>query len=271
MINRYCKVNNQLILEKSRFFIPFLVLGDPSIEISFKIIHTLIKNGADGLELGIPFSDPLADGPTIQKANLRAFKANINIHKCFNMLSKLRNIYPKLPIGILIYANLIFRYGIENFYKKCKKIDIDSVLIADLPIEESLIFRTHAKRNDINPVFICPPNANKILLKKISVYNTAYIYLLSRPGVTGINKFNIFLLQDLILKLKKLTLFPIIQGFGITNAQQIKNIVLSGASGVICGSVIIDTIENNLYDYQIMLNQLKKLSKTLKQATTILT
>jgi len=269
MKNRYQELNKTLILYKRACFIPFVILGDPSVEISIKIIHTLIQNGADGLELGIPFSDPLADGPIIQKANLRAFKANITIIKCFEILLKLRKLYNKIPIGILTYANLIFQFGIKKFYLKCSQIDIDSVLIADLPIEESLVFRTHALKNNIHPIFICPPNSNNTFLKKISVYSTGYIYLLSRPGVTGINKNLNLPSQNLLKKLKKLTQVPIIQGFGISNSHQIKDIILSGVSGVICGSIIIKIIEDNLNNYKNMIEQIKSLSLTFKRSTII--
>ncbi|AAO26984.1 tryptophan synthase alpha chain [Buchnera aphidicola str. Bp (Baizongia pistaciae)] len=269
MNNRYYQLNKNLIPYKLGCYIPFVVLGDPSIEISLEIIYSLIKNGADGLELGIPFSDPLADGPIIQQANLRAFSANITLTKCFEMLFKIRTHNPKIPIGILIYANLIFKLGIQKFYSICSKIDIDSVLIADVPIEESFEFEQHSIKNNIDSIFVCPPDASKNFLKKLSKHSTGYIYLLSRSGVTGIDMKITPPLKNFVKELKKLTSIPIIQGFGISNENQIKNIILSGVSGVICGSVIIQIIANNLNNKKIMLKKIKKLSNRFKKATII--
>lgn len=269
MNNRYLKLFENLVPFKKGCFIPFVVLGDPSINISMKIIDTLIKNGADGLELGIPFSDPLADGKIIQKANLRAFHSGITVKKCFKMLSIIRKKNNFIPIGLLLYSNLVFKFGINKFYLKCFNVGIDSVLIADLPIEESLDFRQHAINNNISKVFICPPDAQEDIIKKISLYSSGYIYLLSRSGVTGIDTEIILPPLKLINKLKKYTSTPLIQGFGISNPNQIKKIIQSGVSGIICGSVIIKLIEMYHFDEQKLIKEIKKLSKSLKEATKI--
>ncbi|CAL4321811.1 tryptophan synthase subunit alpha [Buchnera aphidicola] len=266
-MNRYQMLFDKLNLKKEGCFIPFVTLGDPSPEISLKIIETLIKNGADALELGIPFSDPVADGVIVQKANLRALSSGITLKKCFEILSIVRNRYPILPIGLLTYANIIFNKGIEKFYIDCSRISIDSVLIADLPIEESKYFYKMSVSQNIKPIFICPPDANENVIREISLSSTGYIYLLSRSGVTGINKYKEKSLNNLIKKLKKYNSTPIIQGFGISNELQIKKSLLSGTSGVICGSILIKVIENNLSNLEKMFLNLINLVKTLKNAT----
>ncbi|XBC42525.1 MAG: tryptophan synthase subunit alpha [Buchnera aphidicola (Meitanaphis elongallis)] len=268
-MNRYQTLYKKLVPFKKGCFIPFVILGDPSIDISLKIVDVLIENGADGLELGIPFSDPLADGKIIQKANLRAFSSGINVVKCLTMLHKIRKKYKTIPIGILSYANLIFQFGINNFYLKCSNINIDSILIADLPIEESYKFRQCAEINNISQVFICPPDAQQDLIEKISMYSTGYIYLLSRSGVTGTDQDIIIPPLNLINQLKRLTNIPIIQGFGISHPKQIKKIILSGVSGVICGSVIIQLIEHYWFDKKKLMEKIKNLSKSLHQSTQI--
>lgn len=134
-----------------------MTLGDPGIEQSLKIIDTLIDAGADALELGVPFSDPLADGPTIQNANLRAFAAGVTPAQCFEMLALIREKHPTIPIGLLMYANLVFNNGIDAFYARCEQVGVDSVLVADVPVEESAPFRQAALRHNIAPIFICPP------------------------------------------------------------------------------------------------------------------
>ncbi|XBC38419.1 MAG: tryptophan synthase subunit alpha [Buchnera aphidicola (Floraphis choui)] len=268
-MNRYQKLYDKLIPFKRGCFIPFIVIGDPSINTFLKIIDTLIENGADGLELGIPFSDPIADGKVVQKANLRAFKSGINVNKCFAVLYEIRKKYSTIPIGLLLYANLIFKFGINNFYLKCSNIGIDSVLIADLPIEESHSFRQCAMINNILQVFVCPPDAKNDIIEKISVYSKGYIYLLSRSGVTGIDDKIIVPPLNLINKLRQLTKTPLIQGFGISNPNQIKQIISSGISGVICGSIIIQLIENYFYNEKKLIKEIKRLSLSLKIAASI--
>jgi len=266
-MTRYQELFHKLHAKKEIGFIPFVTLGDPSLEISLKIITLLINNGADALELGIPFSDPIADGNIIQNANLRSLSAKMTLKKCFQMLSMIRNNNPNIPIGLLTYANIVFNKGINQFYSNCFFSGVDSVLIADLPIEESLLFRTAAKDNKIHSVFICPPNANDTLIQKISLYSSGYTYLVSRAGVTGMKKNMIFPLNTLITKLKIFHAPPIIQGFGISNITQIKQSILSGVSGVICGSVIVKIIEQECDNLDNMFLKITNMVKHLKSAT----
>lgn len=136
-MERYENLFAQLNDRREGAFVPFVTLGDPGIEQSLKIIDTLIDAGADALELGVPFSDPLADGPTIQNANLRAFAAGVTPAQCFEMLALIREKHPTIPIGLLMYANLVFNNGIDAFYARCEQVGVDSVLVADVPVEES--------------------------------------------------------------------------------------------------------------------------------------
>lgn len=268
-MNRYEKVFQRLSKIKEGCFVPFIVLGDPSLEQSVKIVEVLIKNGADALEIGIPFSDPLADGPTIQKANLRALYHKDNFFQYFKTLKNLRDKNTKLPIGILIYANLIYNQGIDNFYFQCCNSGIDSVLIADVPIEESKIFYETANKYKINSIFICPPNADDNLLYKLSLFAKGYIYVLSRSGVTGTENTNLLVSKNFIKKIKKYNSIPLLQGFGISNVMQIKQAMLSGLSGVICGSAIIDIIEKYLTEEDKMLFKIKNFIKSLKLSTKL--
>lgn len=266
-MNRYKNIFQKLSLSKEGCFVPFVVIGDPTLEISLKIIETLVQNGADALELGIPFSDPLADGPTIQKASLRSLSRKNTFLKCFQLIKKIREKYYDLPIGILIYANLIYNQGIKKFYYNCHKCDIDSVLIADVPIEEYACFYEIANKYHIDSIFLCPPDADDIFLSQISLYAKGYIYLLSRPGVTGIHKNTTSLSRTFIKKIKKYNSLPLLQGFGIHTPMQIKKSLLSGTKGVICGSSIIEIIEKNLTNQEKLINKIKKLTIQLKQAT----
>ncbi|VFP85876.1 Tryptophan synthase alpha chain [Buchnera aphidicola (Cinara pseudotaxifoliae)] len=259
MNSRYKLLFKKLYFKKEYCFIPFIVLGDPSIDVSLELVNVLIKHGADALELGIPFSDPISDGITIQKAHDRALKNNVTIKQFFNAVKRIRSKYSTIPIGILTYANLVLYNKLTHFYSYCKSSGIDSVLIADVPIEESYVFKKTANMYNIQSVFICPPDANTTLIKKISNSSQGYTYLVSRPGVTGIQKiYSKQLLLKTIKKLKKYQSSPIIQGFGINKTSQIKDILKNGVQGIVCGSCIVKIIEENILNVEKMLIKMKK-------------
>jgi len=266
-MERYQQLFNRLDAANQGAFVPFVTLGDPTPELSLKIIDTLVEAGADALELGIPFSDPLADGPTIQGANLRAFAAGVTPAHCFEMLATLRQKYPDLPIGLLMYANLVFSNGIDNFYARCAEVGVDSVLIADVPVEESAPFRQAALRHNIAPIFICPPNADDDLLREISSHGRGYTYLLSRAGVTGAETRASLPLKHLVEKLREYHAAPPLQGFGISEPSQVKEAIDSGAAGAISGSAIVKIIERNHANPDVMLAELHQFVSSLKAAS----
>ncbi|MCL6359425.1 tryptophan synthase subunit alpha [Pectobacterium polaris] len=266
-MERYQQLFNRLSEKKEGAFVPFVTLGDPSPEQSLKIIDTLIAAGADALELGVPFSDPLADGPTIQDANLRAFAAGVTPDQCFEMLAAIRQKYPKIPIGLLMYANLVFSNGIDEFYQRCAQVGVDSVLVADVPVVESAPFRTAALRHGIAPIFICPPNADDELLREIASYGRGYTYLVSRAGVTGAEKRAQLPLNHLVAKLNAYHAAPPLQGFGISDPAQVRETLASGAAGAISGSAIVRIIEKNLNQPDVMLSELHAFVSEMKAAT----
>ncbi len=266
-MERYSLLFNRLAERKEGAFVPFVTLGDPSFELSLQIIDALVEGGADALELGFPFSDPLADGPTIQSANLRAFSAGMNTEKSFEIIAQVRSKYPELPIGLLIYANLVFSPGIDSFYARCQKAGVDSVLVADVPMEESLPFRQAAMRHHIAPIFVCPPNASDDLLREIASHGRGYTYLLSRAGVTGTENKAARPLHHIISKLHEYHAAPPIQGFGISEPSQVKDSIGAGAAGAISGSAVVKIIEQNLQQPAVMLQKLTDFAASLKAAT----
>ncbi|MBN3253602.1 tryptophan synthase subunit alpha [Pectobacterium sp. CHL-2024] len=266
-MERYQQLFNRLSEKKEGAFVPFVTLGDPSPEQSLKIIDTLIAAGADALELGVPFSDPLADGPTIQDANLRAFAAGVTPDQCFEMLTAIRQKYPEIPIGLLMYANLVFSNGIDEFYQRCAQVGVDSVLVADVPVVESAPFRAAALRHGIAPIFICPPNADDELLREIASYGRGYTYLVSRAGVTGAEKRAQLPLNHLVAKLNAYHAAPPLQGFGISDPAQVRETLASGAAGAISGSAIVRIIEKNLNQPDVMLSELHAFVSEMKAAT----
>lgn len=266
-MERYDRCFKRLAERHEGAFVPFVTLGDPGPELSLQIIDALVAGGADALELGIPFSDPLADGPTIQNANLRAFAAGATPSQCFEMLATIRQKYPDLPIGLLMYANLVFSNGIDEFYARCQQAGVDSVLIADVPVEESAPFRQSAMRHNVAPIFICPPNASDDLLREIASHGRGYTYLLSRAGVTGSETRANLPLKHLVDKLREYHAAPALQGFGISEASQVREAIDSGAAGAISGSAIVKIIERNVSHPDVMLKELTAFAATLKAAT----
>jgi len=248
-------------------FIPFVTIGDPNAEQSFEVIKTLIDAGADALELGIPFSDPSADGVTIQMAALRAINSGINTDICIDILAKIREYAPNIPIGLLLYGNLIFARGLDKFYADMAAAGVDSVLIADLPIRECTPFKEAALKHGISPIFIAPPNASDETFKKVAEHGSGYTYVLSRAGVTGTETKASMPANTLIDALTKYQAAPPVLGFGISAPEQVKEALLAGAAGAISGSAVVKIIENNLNDYAAMTNELSTFITNMKAAT----
>ncbi|MCD9489557.1 tryptophan synthase subunit alpha [Photobacterium phosphoreum] len=266
-MDRYHTLFTQLSARNEGAFVPFVTLGDPTPQQSMDIIDTLVAAGADALELGIPFSDPLADGPTIQGANIRALAANTTPTICFEMLTKIRAKYPQLPIGLLMYANLVFAAGIDDFYRRCADAGVDSVLIADVPVNASHEFRMAAEIHGIHPIFIAPPNADAATLTTVSELGGGYTYLLSRAGVTGAETKAEMPIEPLLACLKAHNAPPALLGFGISTPEQVTAAIKAGAAGAISGSAVVKIIENNLNNPDSMLDQLGLFISNMKSAT----
>lgn len=265
--DRYQATFANLEAKNQGAFVPFVTLGDPSPEISLKIIDCLVENGADALELGFPFSDPLADGPVIQGANLRSLAAGTTPSQCFEMLSTIRAKYPELPIGLLLYANLVYANGIENFYAKAQAAGVDSVLIADVPVEEAESFISSAKAHGVAPIFIAPPNADSDTLKLVSEKGEGYTYLLSRAGVTGTESKAGMPIGDILSRLKEFNAAPPLLGFGIAEPTQVKEAIQAGAAGAISGSAVVKIIETNKDNETELLTKLGEFIRNMKAAT----
>ncbi|GGI83888.1 tryptophan synthase subunit alpha [Shewanella gelidii] len=267
MTNRYQQAFAELDAKNQGAFVPFVTLGDPTPELSMAIIDTLIENGADALELGFPFSDPLADGPVIQGANLRALDAGTTPSQCFDMLSQIRAKYPDLPIGLLLYANLVYTRGIEDFYCRAQQAGVDSVLIADVPVEEAEPFIAAAQQYQIAPIFIAPPNADSETVKQVAAKGEGYTYLLSRAGVTGTESKAGMPIEDILANLKQFDAAPPLLGFGIAEPAQVKAAIDAGAAGAISGSAVVKIIAANQAQPEIMLAKLAEFTRNMKAAT----
>lgn len=243
-MNRIDQKFGELKKSKKFAFMPFVVAGDPNFKKSLEIIRQLVKH-AGFLELGFPYSDPLADGPTIQRANMRALKSGINPDRVFRLISEIRK-FSEIPITVLVYANLVYQRGVDKFYKDAKQSGIDGVLVPDLPVEEAEAFVAAANKNGIDPIFLITQTTTSARLKKILKSASGYLYVVSVLGVTGARRELSKETLKQIKFLKKQTNLPIVVGFGISECKQLKILHKAGADGAIVGSSLINIIEKNL-------------------------
>lgn len=265
-MSRYLNMFKGLKNQDELAFVPFVTIGDMGKEGSLSMIRKLIDSGADALELGIPFSDPLADGLVIQGSNKRALEHGINTDDCFHILKTIRQEYPDVPIGLLTYANLVHAYPTETFYKTCMEVGVDSVLVADVPIREKALFHDAAERFDIDTVYIAAPNTPKKELMEIASSSKGYVYMVSRAGVTGDQKKAVMPESQLIANLQELSAAPCLLGFGISSPDDVYSARRAGVAGVISGSAVVRIIEEQKNDFANLLNCLGEFVINMKKA-----
>lgn len=265
----YKETFEQLKSRNEGALIPFTVIGDPDYKTSLQIAKTMADAGADMLELGLPFSDPIADGKTIQAADSRALASGNNTDKVFEFAKELRE-YTNIPIGFLTYYNLVYQRGIKMFYGDSKKCGINSILIADMPIEEYSCLSENPQDYGIDTVFMASPLTTNERASKIAKNTTGFIYVVSRLGVTGARRSLGQAPLSLIKRLRKFTEKPLCAGFGISKPNHIKSVIKAGADGAIVGSAIVSLIAKNIYNKEKMLHSISANVKEMKNATRIL-
>jgi len=248
-------------------FIPFTMLGDPNLPGSSEILETLISAGADALELGIPFSDPIADGPVIQAAATRALESGLRVEDCWRLIRGARDRAPELPIGLLLYANLVVRRGPGRFYREAREAGVDSVLIADLPVDEAEPFAREAEAAGIAPVMIVPPNASADRLARIARATRGYTYVTTRAGVTGEDARRYAELEPTLRSLAALNAPPAVLGFGISGPDQVRAALQAGAVGAISGSGIVRRVAEHAGDGAGLAIELRRFVGSMKEAT----
>lgn len=269
-IDRYKKCFDKCNQENRIAFIPFVVIGDPNLEDSIAIIKQLIDSGADALELGIPFSDPVADGPIIQGATIRALNSGFKMSQLEKVFNSIREYNTDIPIGLLVYANLVMHQGIEKFIQDCAKWQVDSILVPDVPAEEAQLTKPLLDKHGVHSVFIAPPNATQETLKQVAQLSSGYTYLLGRKGITGTHVAADVPLADVVSKLKSENAPPLVQGFGISEPSHIQQAVKTGLDGAICGSAIVNLLATSRENGDALAKSLKKLNdflQDLKSAT----
>ncbi len=251
---------------KNKKLISFTTGGDPNLKISIDIIESLINNGVDIIEIGMPFSDPMADGPTIQLSSARAIKQGIELNQIFEIVKFARTLKKDLPIILMGYYNVILHFGIKEFVENCKKNGVDGLIIVDLQPEEDQHLYKELKINDIDLIRLITPTTDEKRLKSILANASGFLYYVTITGITGQHSANLNELKESIKLIRNFSSLPIVAGFGIKNAKDVKEIC-EIVDGAVVGSSIVKIIEQNQDNENTMLELINKFTKELKKAT----
>jgi tryptophan synthase alpha chain len=249
-------------------FIPFTVAGDPDFETSIEIVKKFVDSGADALEIGFPFSDPVADGPSVQAADIRSLNSGMSIEMCFEFIKEIRQ-FTSIPIGILVYYNLIYKMGLEEFYQKAMESGVNGVLAADLPPEEAGDAVAMAKNKNINQIFMVAQTTSNERIMEIVKMCSGFLYVVAVMGVTGARSDIEKSTVDLIKRVKKHTDLPLAVGFGISKPEHVNHVIKAGSNGAIVASAIIDIITHNINDMDVAKLDIESFCLKLKESCKI--
>jgi tryptophan synthase alpha chain len=230
--------------ENKPALVAYATCGDPDLATTSEVILAAIEAGASIIELGVPFSDPLADGPVIQRASERALKHGTSLEHVFKLAAEIREHSQSVGLVIFSYLNPILRMGLPKFCQVARLAGIDGILITDLPIEESAEYRREARKNDVATIFLAAPTSTDQRLKQIAEVSTGFIYAISRTGVTGEREQMSSDARGLVKRIRCFSKLPIAVGFGISTPEQFAA-VGKFAEGVVVGSAIVHVIEQN--------------------------
>ena len=244
----------------------YITAGDPDLKVTEELVYSIAQAGADVVELGIPFSDPLADGPTIQQASYRALKGKVTIPKILSTIEKIRK-KSSVPIALMTYYNPIFCYGLDRFVADSKAVGVDGLIVPDLPLEESKELLGITERFGIELISFIAPTSTPQRIAAIAQSARGFIYCVSVTGVTGIRENLSLDVAEMIRKIRPYTDVPLAIGFGISNTKQAKEMI-KYTDAIIVGSAVVKIIENYQNDLATMLSQVKDFVRSLKKAIT---
>lgn len=230
--------------ESKPSLVAYVTCGDPDLATTRAVILAAIEAGASIIELGVPFSDPLADGPVIQRASERALKQGVSLQNVLTLASEIREHSQSVGLVVFSYLNPILRMGLAKFCQVARLAGIDGTLIVDLPIEESAEYLREARKNDLATIFLAAPTSTDQRLKLISQVSTGFIYAVSRTGVTGARQQMTGDARTLVKRIRRFSKLPVAVGFGISTPDQFKT-VGKFAEGAVVGSAIVQAIEQN--------------------------
>ena len=262
-MSRIQTVFEKLKLHQRKALIPFVTAGDPNPQLTVPLLHALVEAGADLIELGVPFSDPMADGPTIQRSSERALKHNVSLHDVLNMVAQFRSKDAGTPLVLMGYGNPIEAMGWEHFAVRCAEVGVDGVLTVDFPPEESHEAFGHLQRHGIDPIFLLAPTTRDERIAKVAKQARGYVYYVSLKGVTGAGNLDLSDIAQKIPQLRKHINLPIGVGFGVRDAAT-AHAVSRLCDGVVVGSRIVQEIANS--NEQNVVANVSRLVKELRLA-----
>ena len=246
-------------------FIAYLVAGDPDPGGFMAAARAVIDGGADVLELGMPFSDPVADGPTIQQAHIRSLEAGMTVDRYFDLAREIRG-FSDIPIVLMVYCNTIYRRGVERFYREAGEAGADGVLVVDMPPEEGEHALAAARANDLDQIFLVAPSTTDERLDLIGGSGGGFLYLASLLGVTGARDRLSGHAARLISRVRPCTRLPIAVGFGISRPEHARALSEAGANGVIVGSALVKIVEEHSRDPERMAQEIRKFVAGMREA-----
>ncbi len=232
------RIADAFVKKDKKAFIPFITCGDPCLETTKELIYALEKGGADVIELGIPFSDPTAEGPVIESANMRALKGGVTTDKIFDMVKEVK---VNVPLVFMTYANVVFSYGIERFVKKCVEIGVSGIILPDIPYEEKEEFSKVCEAYEVDFISLIAPTSHE-RISMIAREAKGFVYCVSSMGVTGVRNTITADVDSMVALVREVTEVPVAIGFGISTPEQAK-IMADKSDGVIVGSAIVRLIE----------------------------
>lgn len=239
-MNRIDRTFKRLKAERKKAFIPYITAGDPDMAATGRLVLELERSGADIIELGIPFSDPIADGPTIQAASYRALKKGASLAKIFRLAGSIRR-STEIPLIFMTYYNPILKYGLSRFFESCKRSGVDGVIIPDIPVEESGEVVRLGRKAGVCAIFLVAPTSTKDRIRYIVRRSTGFVYYVSSTGVTGTRKNLSGDIMKNVRVIRSMTSRPVAVGFGVSDPEQARQ-VARAADGVIVGSAIVKLI-----------------------------
>lgn len=264
MIDRIQQTFEALKRTGSTAIIPYITLGDPDLDTTCQSILSMTAAGADMIEIGIPYTDPVADGPTIQKACDRALKNPFDMENLFLLTRKVRDAGVEIPLVAMSYANPVMAYGFEHYCRNCVESGIDGSLITDMPPEESSLYLDEARRSGLKTVFLCSPTTSDDRIRLIDKASSGFVYYVARTGVTGVRSDIPDGIAQRVLHVKSLIQNPLCIGFGISTPEQAR-VLAPEADGLVIGSAIVRLFEE--YSGDALQSRLFTLIDSLKDQT----
>jgi tryptophan synthase alpha chain len=260
----------RLRVENEAALIAYVTAGDPTPRYTPKMAEALIEGGADIIELGVPYSDPIADGPTIQQASTRALKAGITPPRVMSIAKEIRK-RNEIPIVLLTYFNPVLKMGVDKFLSMAKASGVEGLVIPDLPFEEAEVYCKAAKQHQIDTIFLAAPSTPNKRLESIVDHTSGFLYLVGVFGVTGartqIQHSTVSLVRQFLPSTKGKV--PLAVGFGISTPEHVRKIVAAGADGAIVGSAFVKAIEQNQKSPDKAAEKLRRMTRSLKTATRL--